>query len=416
MPYPPRQTKALVSNGQPAKASSMLTRTFGNRLAAAGFSAALLYFILQNSALPFAAQLKNRYLLFFVAALAIFFIVTSKLRSQAAAIGFFALLILSAFVSFRANDCMPLIIVCLTVVTRKLSPAAIAKSAFIILTAALAMLYALTLFGYIPNYSGIRAGVLRHAYGMTQPTVWTNCVFFAAAAYVCMRRRMRADVIAVLFVAALLTFFAANGRNDTSSIVLLAILPLGLNAAPLARFKMIWRSAALAAYPVFAAAAYGITKLYAHHDGVVHHINLNNLFTGRLYLGYEALHRYPITWFGQHVIENGGGKAGALVPSLPYFYIDSSYLHLLLKFGIVFTGLFFVWIIWRTRELMNGHQPLLAIIVFIAGFQGMWEANLFSPLNFTLFMLCAQLQTPSVRQAQEQSAIADAQTSTSDYR
>lgn len=357
-----------------------------------GFALSLLYFILQVSAMPFESQLQDGYLLFFVtAAAAIKFLILGKHDNKY--LLFFSLfLILSMIISIQAYDCMPVIMVMLAYITHDLDLNTIAKTALITLSLSLVILYSLSLSGLIIDYHAMREGIMRHSFGLTQPTLFSDLVFFAIAAYVYIKKRLGIFSVCQIFVLAAITYYYANARNDTIGILLLVAAPFLLKIHFPKVMKHIGKIFALCSCPLFAIIAVAVTKMYAFNKGIIGKINLNDMLTGRLYLGDLAFKRYSIKLFGQHVIENAGGRVNFyhFIPS--YFYIDSSYLHMLFKFGLIFTLLFFVVVILKMYWLIIQKYYLLISIVVIVGIETIWEANLFSPLNFTLLMLTADTQ------------------------
>lgn len=361
------------------------------------FTFALLYCILQNSALFFAPYLKTSYLLICMIIFAML-----KIFFQRYDIKILVFLSVSAafagLISYHAQDPMPLVIVVLIFLLHDVRWKTTARTAFFTLTASIMMLYIGSHFGWIPNYKEIRDGAVRHAFGMTQATVMSDLIFLAAAAYVYLKKKLGAFSVIGLGLAAAIVFHYMNARNDTLGIVLLTAAPFLIKIPHIGPMKTFGKLFMPISYPLFAFAALAITKMYAYNKGMIGNIHLDQLLTGRLQLGYTAFQRYPITWFGQHVIETGGGRAGPIASIHNYFYIDSSYLHILFKFGIVFTVLFMLWICLRIYRLIAAKNYLPAIIVTLVGLETMWEANLFSPLNFTLFMLAANFRNEKADQ------------------
>lgn len=173
-------------------------------------------------------------------------------------------------------------------------------------------------------------------------------------------------------------------------ILLLAVAPFLLKHHYSEMMKRIGKIFVLCSYPLFTMIAVALTKMYAYNKGIIGNINLNDMLTGRIYLGALAFKRYVIKLFGQNVIENGGGRVNFDHFVQSYFYIDSAYLYLLFKFRLVFTLLFIAFLILKMYWLINQKNYLLITIIIIVGIETIWEPNLFSPLNFTLLMLTVQ--------------------------
>lgn len=98
---------------------------------------------------------------------------------------------------------------------------------------------------------------------------------------------------------------------------------------------------------------------------------LNDALSGRLYFGHLALTRYHLNLFGQKVIENGfGGNSGQQLANgndfSKYFYIDSSFLRVVILYGIIMFILILIamsaisWI-----SIKQGNFVLASILVIV---------------------------------------------------
>ena len=112
---------------------------------------------------------------------------------------------------------------------------------------------------------------------------------------------------------------------------------------------------------------------------------IDETITGRLGLGNIGIKEYGITLFGQDIPMVGMG--GSTEVQEDYFFIDSSYLFILLRYGIIF--LFIVFIVYgcicykyRNDTVLMICITLLAISCFIDHHM-MEEA--YNPLGYALF-------------------------------
>jgi len=103
------------------------------------------------------------------------------------------------------------------------------------------------------------------------------------------------------------------------------------------RLKRLWTAIwkTLGPYALLLAAILSIaaTYLYSPESQILAFVN--KLFTSRLNLGKEGMNSYGISLFGRVVEMNGFG--GSTIAPDNYFFIDCSYVHILLRFGIAFT-------------------------------------------------------------------------------
>ena len=85
---------------------------------------------------------------------------------------------------------------------------------------------------------------------------------------------------------------------------------------------------------------------------------MNHLFSNRLSLGRMALEQYDVPLFGQEVIMQGAGYSETS-PLGYYFYIDCSYIKMLVCYGLVVSIL-----IWMAYTLL-GHRAVKANEVYL---------------------------------------------------
>lgn len=149
------------------------------------------------------------------------------------------------------------------------------------------------------------------------------------------------------------------------------------------KWKCNWRKFALISMPVLAILMYYLSVSYEQDNEFLE--MLNDMITGRLSLGNKGLKDYGISLFGQDVPMVGFG--GATTIKEDYFFIDSSYLYILLRYGIIFLCMvFFIYgtICYKCKQdttLMLA-IVLLAISCFI-DHHIMEEA--YNPLGYALF-------------------------------
>jgi hypothetical protein len=111
--------------------------------------------------------------------------------------------------------------------------------------------------------------------------------------------------------------------------------------------------------------------------------DLNRLLSNRLYLGNQALSKYPLNFKGNslHFV-----SFNSIISS--YFTIDSSYLRYLLNFGLISTiiVLFAMFVVLRKIYSTGNTFKILAVtIIMINGFSDPWLLNLgYNP--FILFL------------------------------
>ena len=90
----------------------------------------------------------------------------------------------------------------------------------------------------------------------------------------------------------------------------------------------------------------------------------DKLLSGRLKLGNKALEDYGLTLFGQTMPMNGNG--GSLVHlGGNYFFVDSSYLLVYLRYGIIFLLLIFLIHFWCCKKYKEDMYYLVILTIVV---------------------------------------------------
>lgn len=99
---------------------------------------------------------------------------------------------------------------------------------------------------------------------------------------------------------------------------------------------------------------------------------LNSLMSGRLELGAFFLKNYGFSALGQHVQYNASNDSGGTTwwHTVPYTWLDNSYLKLLINYGYVWLVLFVAGIyieLKKAEQVMDSKLAILMISIFIIG-------------------------------------------------
>ena len=95
---------------------------------------------------------------------------------------------------------------------------------------------------------------------------------------------------------------------------------------------------------------------------------LNRILNTRLSHGHEGFERYSIPLLGQEVVMNGNGGALHLKDGVEYFFLDSSYINILLQYGILVLAMLTVLSVWIMFRLMKAQMPgrmFILMVVFL---------------------------------------------------
>jgi len=248
----------------------------------------------------------------------------------------------------------------------------IVKVYFAVSLAALLVTMGLALGGVIENLVYERAGRTRMSFGIAYPTDFCAHVFFLTCCWAWIRgRRIGWAEIALIAALALFCLVFCDARNGAACLLLLAA---GLSYVKLRRsaaarkggdYRMnrVVSGILCGSMPLCAALMIGLSLLYnGSSSGMV---TLDLLLSGRLELGRRAFDAYPVTFFGQFVEMTGLGNS--LTHTGEYFWLDSSYVNILLRLGILaLLSVLAVFVYASTRERKNGAWERLFILAVIA--------------------------------------------------
>lgn len=198
---------------------------------------------------------------------------------------------------------------------------------------------ALSLSGAIENLVYLRRGVERYAFGICYPTDFCAHVFFLTACAVWLRAgKQRWIEIAMLPALAAFCMVFCEARN---TVLCLCLLTAGLVYCKLRRsfaakkgreYRMNGAVSALlaAAAPLLAAGMIALTLAYTPDSPWMQ--KLDAVFATRLSLGREAFDSYPVPMLAQLVYMRGLGSTHEYEGA--YFWLDSSYINVLLRLGL----------------------------------------------------------------------------------
>ena len=222
-------------------------------------------------------------------------------------------------------------------------------------------------FGIIDNVSVPKGSRALLCYGFTYTTELSAHVTYTALAfYYVFRKKLTWIHTALVVAAALLTYALTEGR--------LALVLMLLSAAVVVFIDYRKRHAVASTYQPHCGAfvwSYVAVALLSFVLMVVYSDTgflgfLNNLFTGRLHWAHLGFEQYGLTLFGQEIDMQGWGR-GIVLWAEDYFYIDCSYVKILLRFGIVtLVAVLVVATLGAWRAFDKKDYCLLAILVLVA--------------------------------------------------
>lgn len=271
-----------------------------------------------------------------------------------------------------------------------------------------------SLLGVIENlaYPATDGRGIRYSFGCIYTTDFAAHLFFMLlTAYYLYHKKMRWFHYIGTCVIAGVIYYYCNARLDTICILLLAavfgiyhimrwqrereqiqtsdmevgnmqLILFKRTKACLTLKKLLGRLAFIS-LSVISLAMYLLTSAYREENKFLEAVNL--AISGRLMLGKKGLKQFGLSLFGKNVPMEGMG--GSLKHTKPYFFIDCSYLFILLRYGILFLGIVCIAygiICYKRREDTALMLTILLLAVSSAIDQHLLE-EAYNPLGYALF-------------------------------
>ncbi|MFH0385489.1 hypothetical protein NQZ89_08515 [Streptococcus suis] len=230
--------------------------------------------------------------------------------------------------------------------------------------------------GIIPTmYHFARSGtVIRYYLGFRFPTFGANIVFHLICIWTLVRGRATTTVeLVALFVLNYFYFIKTDTKSAYyfSLLVLVTVILIKLFKQENAQYKI---QKYLEAYSIPVVSLLSIVATLAYSRLTSFLLQLNSILTSRLSLGYRAITMLGIKPFGQFIKWNTMDSLGRIEGE--YFYVDASFLNLLLNYGYVLFILLAV--AYFIIGFMNKNRTIFYTLSFVAiVFHSMWDPQFF---------------------------------------
>lgn len=247
-------------------------------------------------------------------------------------------------------------------------------------------LFILSIIGVIPNSVYYRGVVPRYSFGSNYPTDFGAHVFYLLTAAFFLRGKKYATVDLVYsFFIALFIWKYCDARLDAGLVIFLSV---GLylivhHNFNFSYFRDSWYSLLSLSYVVCSFFIVLLTVRYNPLSAVYR--RLDSLLSQRLSIGHIGFNAYNIKLFGQAIEQHGWGGVTGTASGYVYFFLDSSYIDLLLVYGLL-TMIIFVgaYTYISFRRLNQGYIILIFILAVIA-VSGIVDQHIFD-LAFNPFL------------------------------
>ena len=216
------------------------------------------------------------------------------------------------------------------------------------------------------NWNNLVRSAQRHGMGFIYPTDFVSCVFYCLSAwlYLGQKHAFRLYRLLIIIGIAVLTYCYCLTRLDSGCILILGLVYIYLCKN---RGKMISKWAqmiCLLSVPLCACISIWATCAYdASVPGWAH---LNSVLSNRLYYGQLGIERYGFSMFGQDVVMRGLSVLSA-DNQAEYFYLDCSYINILLRYGFVCLVMVCCMFVYQgIRSVKANNQAALILVSVVA--------------------------------------------------
>lgn len=292
------------------------------------------------------------------------------------------LFLLSLFIWLIADQTMVLYLAILTMGAHDISAKKLLKQHVNVLGSILIVLVILSTVGIIENRviyrdDGVTA---RYSFGINYPTDFAALVFYLyALKYVVSDRRCGIGFACLGIGLATFLLVFSHARLDAMVLGLLAITIVLSHYV--SGFKQVEK---LFIYSFILLFALTIILSFVYRPDNRFLVSINTLLSDRLSLGMQAVQNYDFKLFGQYIALNGFGDFNS---NMPYHFIDSSYLQMILRFGVLYSMFYAFAYTKLVNYLYKFEHHALVIILGFFSIHAFLSHHLFNPIYNPLWLL-----------------------------
>lgn len=225
----------------------------------------------------------------------------------------------------------------------------------------------------------------RHSYGIIYPTDYAAHLFFIVlAAMVLLEKKMSVTMrVWIAFLVAVCVMMTSNAQTTMISLALFGLLCIfeSVFQKHMTAIEKVSRWTPVACASVFL----GLTCLYKETNAIL--VKLNGILSGRLAISNKGLNLYNVKLFGQTIIEEGNGRSTEFRED--YFFLDDSYIRILLEYGIILTIVVLVILMFLSKKAMENNRRMMVIALVAICVHSIMEHHLidlsYNPFIFAFF-------------------------------
>ncbi len=245
--------------------------------------------------------------------------------------------------------------------------------------------------GVIKNLVYLEDGYVRSSWGLCYPTDFATAVLVLCMTIILCYNTLPGIVgIGLGFLAFFISVFVAKSSTGIICSTLLIIEVIYLEFIKyntkkkrfLNALKVLVKYMTTAAFPLLGGLFFVCMYLYQHQLFVGY--KLNNLFNHRISYAVNAYNTYGIKLFGVPFEQSGGGYSNFNNSS--YFFVDSTFPLVLIRYGIVcflMICIIWTWITYRANKAGNDRLALILALFAVHAF----SEHHFMELHYNVFLI-----------------------------
>lgn len=278
----------------------------------------------------------------------------------------------------------------------------ILRIAFWINAGTLALAFIGSCSGVVRDLSYEVASTHRHSFGIVYPTDFAARIFFLLLAgwVLYENAHIIVSVLTVIFWAWFINYFC---RARCSGIALFLLIAAILYEYFFCKKELVGRLPiriidrfCVWSTPIFAMCMIGFSLIY---DENIHWMAaLDNMVTQRLSLSKEAINQYGFTLFGTAFAQEGAG--GTTAYNFFYNFLDSSYVLIVLRYGVIVFGLLLTLAVYQNRIVLSRNHRKLLLAGVLVGVHGIVEHHM-PEINYNIFIILPFAAFPPSNEAEE---------------
>lgn len=244
-------------------------------------------------------------------------------------------------------------------------------SAMLVLTIALAKLKILP--GLVFNRGD---GALRYALGTIYPSDLAARCFYLMIAYALLRNyKLKLPEYIGLFSITIWAYVITDTKVDFILMVLFLLVAVFHEQSVMIMEKLTHIGIAVI---LGLSTAFMIIMTYLYNPANHFMKVIDHILSGRFYFSHIAFEKYNVTVLGQYIPQNGFGGSNGKV--FDYFYIDCSYIRVLMMFGAFVFLLLVAYLLYLSHRFMTSEMYALEITLILVALsslidQHMWEIS-----------------------------------------